>query len=145
MLDKNLVGKQFEPFSYRVEKNKIMEFCLALEDDNPIFQDENAAKDAGHNDTPAPLTFQTSFVFWGFPQIWDRMSEAGIDTGRLLHLKEDYNYHKTIYPGITVTGQTKITDVKIGKMNMVTFTTEFKDDQGDLLVEANMTIVIRPE
>lgn len=145
MVDKSIIGKEFKPFSYRVEKNKIMEFCQALGDNNPIFTDENVAKDAGHPDTPVPLTFQTSFVFWGFPELWQSMEEAGIDIGKLLHLKEEYSYIKPVYPGITVTGQMKIVDVKTGKMNTVTFQTDFKDESGDILIEAKMTIVIMPE
>lgn len=145
MVDQSIVGTEFEPFAYRVEKNKIMEYCLAVGDDNPIFWDEKAAQEAGHPDTPTPLTFQTLFVFWGFPQIWQRMEEVGIDTGKLLHLKEDYDYHKPIYPGMMVHGQTKVDEVKTGKMNTVTFTTDFKDDQGDMLISAHMTIVIRQD
>jgi hypothetical protein len=98
-LDMSYKGKEIGRFSFLVERSKIKELCLAIGDDNPIFFDPEAAKAQGYSDTPAPLTFASLISFWGFPEIWDRMTEAGIDIKRLLHAKEDYEYLKPLYPG----------------------------------------------
>ncbi|MBX7056676.1 MAG: MaoC family dehydratase N-terminal domain-containing protein [Leptospirales bacterium] len=144
-LSKDIIGKKLDPYAFTVERGKIREFCQAIGETNPIYLDAAAAKAAGYLDTPAPPTFQTTFMFWGYPKIWDDMRSVGIDTARLLHMKEEYTYHKPVYPGTTVHAQPEIVDVKVGKMDMVTFRSVYKDEKGETLIEAEMAIVIRPE
>ncbi len=146
-LSKDLVGTKLEAFSIDVERGKIKEFCQAIGETNPIYTDVAAAKEAGYEDTPAPPTFQTSFAFWGvgFDEFWEGLGKLGIDTTRLLHMKEEYEYVKPLYPGMTIHSQAEIVDVKIGKMNMVTMRNEYKDDKGEVCIKADMAIVIRPE
>ncbi len=144
-LSKDIVGTKLDPYTFAVERGKVQEFLKAIGETNPIYTDPAAAKAAGFDDTPIPPTFQTAFQFWGYPKIWDDMSNMGIDTTRLLHMKEEYNYHKPVYPGVTIHAAGEVIDVKIGKMNMVTFKTEFKDEKGDVCIEAEMAIVIRPD
>ncbi len=144
-LSKDLIGKKLDPYTFTVERGKIKEFCKAIGETNPIYLDPAAAKAAGFADTPIPPTFQTTFMFWGYPKIWDDMRSVGIDTNRLLHMKEEYTYHKPLYPGVEVHAQPEISDVKVGKMDMVTFRSVMKNEQGETLIEAEMAVVIRPE
>lgn len=144
-LSKDLIGKKLDSYQFTVERGKVREFCKAIGEENPVYLDPAAAKEAGFEDTPIPPTFQTTFMFWGYPKIWEDMRSVGIDTDRLLHMKEEYTYHKPVYPGVTITAQPEISDVKVGKMNMVTFKSDIKDEKGELLLEAEMAIVIRPE
>ncbi|MCB1174895.1 MAG: MaoC family dehydratase N-terminal domain-containing protein [Leptospiraceae bacterium] len=144
-LSKDIIGKKLNAYTVTVERGKIREFCQAIGETNPIYLDPEAAKAAGFEDTPIPPTFQTSFVFWGYQQIWDDMRAVGIDTDRLLHMKEDYTYLKPVYPGTEIHAQAEISDVKTGKMNTVTFRTVFKNSAGEALIEAEMGIIIRPE
>lgn len=144
-LSKDLIGKKLDPYTFTVERGKIKEFCKAIGETNPIYLDPAAAKAAGFADTPIPPTFQTTFMFWGYPKIWDDMRSVGIDTNRLLHMKEEYTYHKPLYPGVEVHAQPEISDVKVGKMDMVTFRSVMKNEKGETLIEAEMAIVIRPE
>lgn len=144
-LSKDIIGTKLDPYTFAVERGKAQEFCIAIGEENPIYRDPAAAKAAGFEDTPIPPTFQTAFQFWGYPKIWQDMSDLGIDIERLLHLKEDYKYLKPVYPGVMIHAAGEVVDVKIGKMNMVTFRTQFKNEQGETLIEAEMGIVIRPE
>ncbi|MCB1306771.1 MAG: MaoC family dehydratase N-terminal domain-containing protein [Leptospiraceae bacterium] len=144
-LSKDLVGKQLDEYTYTVERGKVQEFCIAIGENNPIYRDQAAAKQAGFEDTPIPPTFQTTFMFWGYPKIWDDMRSMGIDTDRLLHMKEEYTYHKPVYPGTTISAQAEVSDVKTGKMDMVTFKSTYKNEKGETLIEAEMAIVIRPQ
>lgn len=143
-LSKDIVGKKLDRFEFTVERGKIKEFCLAIGETNPIYTDLEAAKKAGYEDIPAPLTFPTVITFWGYPKIWQDMAELGIDLSRILHLKEEYTYHRVLYPG-DVWAQSEISDVKTGKMDMVSFKTTIyskKDDQP--ILSGEMAIVIRP-
>jgi len=144
-LSKDLVGRKMDPFTFHVERGKVREFCKALGETNAIYLDVNAAKAAGFSDTPVPPTFQTSFTFWGYEKFWSDLESFGIDVKRLLHMKEEYTYHNPIYPGTTVHCQVEVVDVKVGKMNMVTFKNTYSEASGKIFVEAEMAIVIRPE
>jgi acyl dehydratase len=44
-------------------------------------------------------------------------------------MKEEYTYLEPIYPGTTVSCQVEVIDVKVGKMNMVTFKNTYSDRQ----------------
>ena len=145
-LSKDILGRKMDPFTFTVERGKVREFLLAIGETNPIYHDVNAAKAAGYTDTPIPLTFQTAFTFWGYgDKFWSDLEAFGIDTKRLLHMKEEYTYIAPIYPGTTVTCQVEVVDVKVGKMNMVTFKNSYTDGKGKVFIEAEMAIVIRPE
>jgi acyl dehydratase len=144
-LSKDIIGKKMDPFKVTIERGKIREFCLAIQDNNPLFLDQEYAKSKGYKDTPAPLTFCSSFVFWGYPKLWDDMESLGIDTGRLLHMREDYSYERPMYPGETITCSMEVLDVKTGKMDMVTFKTVMSDSEKKPVLTAKMSIIMRPE
>ncbi len=55
-LDKKLIGHTFKPFTTTVEAGKIRLFCKAIGEENPIYVDEEAAKQAGYRAIPAPPT-----------------------------------------------------------------------------------------
>jgi acyl dehydratase len=142
-LDLHFKGREFPSFTFEVERGKIRELCMAIGDDNPIFFDREAAKHAGYSDTPAPLTFATVMNFWGYPEIWERMKEMGIDVKRLLHAKEEYEYMSPVYPGDVITGTVSVDSMRDGAMGMVTFKSVYTREGEDVLI-AKMTIIIPP-
>ena len=147
-LSKELVGRKLRTFEIDVERGKIREFCQAIGETNPVYLDPAAARAAGFEDTPAPPTFQTSFVFWGYgyDQFWADLKGLGIDTDRLLHMKEEYTYLRPLYPGMRVRGTAEVVDVKTGKMDMVTLQSIFSDvKDGEPCIQAAMAIILRPE
>lgn len=144
-LSKDIIGRKLDPYKIKVERCKIKEFCMAIGENNPIYLDVDEAKKAGFNDTPIPPTFQTSFMFWGNAKFWTDLPAMGIDIERLLHMKEEYTYRQTVYPDEILTAEGEVIDVKIGKMDMVTFKTTFIGEDGKPRIDAVMGIVMRPE
>lgn len=142
-LDMSYKGKEFPSYIFKVEHSKIKELCGAIGDDNPVYFDSDAAKEAGYKDCPAPLTFGTLMSFWGYPEIWSRMTEIGIDIKRLLHAKEEYEYLEMIYPGDELEGTVSVDSLRDGKMQMACFKTTFKRAGQDVLI-AKMTIMVPP-
>lgn len=142
MLNFDYEGKEFPPFNYTVQRCKIKELCLAIGDDNPLFFDKDYAISQGYKDTPAPLTFPTVMNFWGNQNLWSTMEEIGIDTKRLLHAKEEYQYLQTLYPDDELKGTFKVDSMKdVGGMEMVTFRSTFTRSGEEVLV-AKMTVVV---
>lgn len=142
MLDMNYQGKEFPSYTFEVERSKIKELCLAIGDDNPVFVDGKKAQEAGYKDTPASLTFPTVMNFWGYPEIWDRMKEIGINVQKLLHASEGYEYFSPIYPGDIITGTVKIDSLRSGgAMDIATFQSTYTRD-GEVVIIAKMKIVV---
>jgi len=142
MLDMNALGQEYPPYTFTVERSKIKELCLAIGDNNPIFFDKEEAVKAGYKDTPAPLTFPTVMNFWGNLKLWDFMKEIGIDTKRLLHASEEYEYLDVIYPGDTIQGILGVESLRDSDaMDIATFRTTFTRD-GKEVVIARMKIVV---
>jgi N-terminal half of MaoC dehydratase len=143
-LSKDLIGRTFEPFKLQVERGKIREFCLAIGESNPVFLDKAAAIAAGFNDTPAPPTFATTYTLWHY-QLLDEIRKLGIDPGRVLHLKEQYDYVKPMYPGAPINATGRVEDVTVGKMETVTLHFDYRDDDGNLYMTGQISLFVRPE
>jgi len=142
MLDTSYQGKEFPPYFFEVDRSKIKELSLAIGDDNKIFFDKEYAQSKGYKDIPIPLTFPTVMNFWGYSEIWNRMREIGIDTKRLLHAKEDYEYIEPIYPGDKLKGAVSVESLRSSTMmDMATFKTIFTKNEKEVLI-AKMTIVV---
>lgn len=142
MLDVSYQGKEFPEYSFEVDRCKIKELCLAIGDTNPLFFDKEYAKGQGYKDIPAPLTFATILNFWGYPEIWKRMTDMGVDVKKLLHAKEEYEYFSPIYPGDTITGKVVVDSMRDSSaMDMVTFKSVYSRGNEVVLI-AKMTIVV---
>jgi len=143
-LSKEIVGKKLDRFEFTVERGKIKEFCQAIHETSPIYFDLEAAKKAGYSDIPAPPTYPTVIMFWGYPKIWQDMADMGIDLSKILHLKEEYTFHKILYPG-KVSAQSEIADVKMGRAEIVTFRTVISDEKNEPILSGEMAIFIRKD
>ena len=146
MLDENAVGKEYSPFTFEVDRSKIKELCLAIGDNNPIFFDKDVAQEQGYKDTPTPLTFASLMNFWGYPEIWDRMKEIGVDVKRLLHASEEYEYFEPIYPQDIIIGFVSVESIRSSNtMDIATFKTTFTRDNKTVLIAKMKVVVMQGE
>jgi acyl dehydratase len=149
MVDQSKVGQSFPPFTFEVEFGKIHEFALAIGDDNPIYHSREAARSAGYDDVPLFPTFPIAFEFWGNTQKMEHFASIGIDTRRILHGEEGFQYHAPVSPGDVMTGIMTLVDVKTtqspGKppMDIYTFESRFTNQKGVLAVTLREVIIIR--
>ena len=56
-VDTSAKGKTYPPLAYEVGKEKIREYAQAVGEENPVYFDRQAAKDAGFRGIPAPPMF----------------------------------------------------------------------------------------
>ena len=143
--NKDLEGKKFRKFKYTIERGKLHEFLRAIRETNPLYWDPEVARKEGYEDTPVPPTYSTLFTFWGYPEIYEDMNELGIDIAHMLHMKEEYTYHKPLYPGQTVTTQPTVVAVKTGRNRIMTFQSIFTNEKGEDCLEVNYTTFITPD
>jgi acyl dehydratase len=115
--DQSKLGFEFPVYIFTVEKEKIVEFAIAVsqkedkEQINPIYYDEEAAKKAGYQGIPVPPTFPTSSFFWTGGGLMGTVKTLGINLSKLLHREEEYEYVGSIYAGDVITRKMKVIDM----------------------------------
>lgn len=141
-LDNSIIGLSGKPFIFEVEKGHIRQFAEAIGDDNPLYVDQEYAADTPYEGLIAPPTFPIAVASTG----GDLPIE--LDTRRMLHGEQAFTYYKPIRPGDRLHCQMKIADLyerkgRSGNMQFLVLCTEMKDDDGELVVVSEMTIVYR--
>jgi acyl dehydratase len=147
-INREMIGRPLSPTTFEVDRGKIREFASATGDENPIYHDVEAAKEAGYNDLPIPPTFPTTFSFWGKRAKDAPVEDLGFPFARVLHGEEEYTYLAPIYPGDILTGVRTLTNVeekqgRSGSMEIVTSETVYKNQHGEEVLRARTVAVIR--
>lgn len=134
-------------FELPIERDAIKEFALAVGEDNPIFFDVAAARQAGLPDVVAPPTFTTRQIFAVSRDERERRLGANLDYGRVLHGEQEFIYSRLPIAGEVLTGNLRIAKdfTKEGKrggtMRFVTYESRFTDAQGEDVVTALYTLI----
>jgi len=122
----------------RVELGKIREFAAAVKDPNPAFTDEQAAL--------APPTFLMTIAHW-MGDLSATRPGVRLDTKRLLHGEQEFEYLAPIRAGDTLTFRSRTKDVfeKTGKrggsMLFVVGETEFRNQDGEVVAYMRNTVI----
>jgi len=149
MFDTSKIGHSFPPFTVKIERTKIRELALAIGDDNPIYQSQQAVQEAGYQDIPLPPTTGTIFLFWGNTHFVEQLAELGLDLARLMHREEEYEYLAPLHPGETLTGVMTVLDGSTRKgphhtsIDLVTLQLRYTNSQGQPVLIATTRLVSR--
>ena len=113
---KNFIGLETDPKSYFVERHSVERFVDAIQDENPIYIDENFAKEQ-KGGLIAPPTyvrlFKANRLEKKFPEPFSNLVDGG----------SSYNFHKDIFVGDKITVVSKLKDlfIKSGTMGDMLF------------------------
>ncbi|MGD0278161.1 MAG: MaoC family dehydratase N-terminal domain-containing protein [Smithella sp.] len=152
MADKSKLGMEFPAYTFTVEKDKIVEFAIAVsqkenkEEINPIYYDEEAAKKAGYQGIPIPPTFPTITFFWTGGGLMRTIQTLGINLGKLLDREEEYEYFGSIYAGDVITRKMKVIDMYTkgkGKraIDVTVLETDLINQRGELVMKYRSTLM----
>jgi hypothetical protein len=134
-------------FSLPVEREKVMEYALAVAEDNPVFFDADEARRHGFPDILAPPTFTMTQIFRVPRAERAQRLGAGLDYGRVLHGEQEFVYTRLPVAGEMLDGVMRISKdfAKEGKrggsMRFVTYETVFSDGGGDHVLTAYYTLI----
>src|SRR5437879_2506023 len=132
MFETRFIGQRFPAFSIEVSRTKLHEFALAVGQDDPIYHERQAAREAGYEDVQMLPTMPTQFEFWGNPGWMERLREIGLNTTRLLHAEQDFAYLGAIVPGDVLSAVTTVVDGKARRgRDMVTLETRYPNPRGE--------------
>ena len=143
----DIIGTHYRyPDYYLVGREKIREYAEAIQSDDPLHYDEDAARAAGYPNVVAPLTF---IAIPGRQVQLDifRNFDIGINLARVIHRDQKIKYHRPICAGdklhfdswlesvvesfgaVISTLRTEVTDSD-GKPVMTTLVTMFGESAG---------------
>jgi acyl dehydratase len=114
-----VIGRESQPVSVDVEKGAIIKFAQAIEDDNPVFNDESAARNTRYGGLIAPPTFLRSVIVaraeYPFDMPYDRLLDGG----------SEWEYFEPVRAGDRITAVSRITDIneRSGRMGLMLITT----------------------
>ncbi|MFC1474432.1 MaoC family dehydratase N-terminal domain-containing protein [bacterium] len=142
-VDTKFIGKKYPPTTYEVGREKIKEYARAIGDMNPLYFDEEKAKETKYGGVIAPPTF--AVVYGGEPVgkvLMDK--ELALNLMMLVHGEQDFEFGEVVRPGDVITTDCEIADIleKKGK-SFVTAITESRNQKGEMVVRGKWLFVIR--
>jgi len=107
-LSEELKGKELGPFVYIVWHKKIQDFIEATGDENPIYLDDGAAREAGYDGKLVPLSFANAT---GSMALWGAIGALKVDLSRLLHGGHEYEFIKPVRDADFLTTTMRVADI----------------------------------
>jgi acyl dehydratase len=104
------IGKQYEPTTYAVGREKIKEYARAVGETNPIHLDVQAARDAGYADVVAPPMFAVVYSAPSVgPPIFD--PEIELNFALMVHGGQEFEWGPLVVAGDEITTTASVKDI----------------------------------
>ena len=131
------IGVEWEPRVCEIEKGMIRRFAQAIDDPNPLWQDEEYASKTRYGGIIAPPTFVAAL---GLEQVQQILASALSETS--LHGGTELEYYQPVRAGDVVTATTRIADFRQrqGKMGRMTFVT-YENQKGELVGQCRQMVI----
>ena len=133
------VGFSTRPVTYEIEPGAIRKFARAIEDPNPLFNDEQAARKTRFGGMIAPPTFGRMLggIFLKLPF---QLPKRGLDGG------SEWEFFHPIRPGDSITVQTKLAELResegrMGTMIFHTYEVSYTNQFGEVCVLQRFTLI----
>ncbi|MFB2585515.1 FAS1-like dehydratase domain-containing protein [Herbiconiux liukaitaii] len=140
----DLIDREFdETPPYLVGREKVREFSRAVFASSPVNLSVRAAQEAGYPDLVAPPTFAIVVQQLTLDQLF-AVEDAGIELTHVVHGSQQFSYTRPIVAGDELTAKLSISSIKtLGGNAMVTAETAIHDRDGEHVVTATSTLVVR--
>ena len=114
-----IIGKEYPPFAFTVERGKIKEFARAIGDLSPFYLDDEAGR-----------------------------ASLGVDIGRVLHGEQEFEQVRPITPGETLLCRTRVVDVyekpgRSGPLGFVVREMNVTDRDNEIVATMRQVTVVR--
>lgn len=148
---KQYIGKVDPPHVREVERGAIRRYADAVEDDNPLYFDEEYARKSRYGTMIAP----PGFFGWATSSVPTLESVMGLMTAvvnagfyRILDAGMAFEFFLPVRAGDVLIASPKVADVtekegKSGKMIMCSFETSYLNQNGDLVAKSYQKVICR--
>lgn len=143
-VDRAILDHEFK-VSLDLERGRLKMFAESIGEQDPLYLDVEAAREAGHPDILAAptvlfgLELETSDTF-------ETLADHGVDLGRVLHGEQKFTYHKQIYAGDHLDFASKFSDVyekSGGALEFIVRHTEVRRGDDGIVAEMDNVAVVR--
>ena len=139
---KDKIGQEWEFGAYDVEKGMVQRFARAIDDPNPLWQDEEYAGQSRYGGIIAPPTFIVSLGGEEFGRVLMQLFPEG-----LLHGSTTLECHQPVRPGDRIAVTVKLANVRErrdsagDKTTFVTFDITYQNQRGELVARCQYMMV----
>jgi len=145
MLNRNLIGKTYEPVIFRVTDQRLKFFAKATGQTDPIYYDHDIAISQGHKGIVCPPTF---LIVVGMEQKnpFQFLEDLDVKIERMLHAGQEFIYEEIVYEGDKLRMDTKIIDMydkKEGLLQFCNLESKFTNQNSKHVATLKNTIVAR--
>ena len=145
MLNRNLIGKTYEPVIFRVTDQRLKFFAKATGQTDPIYFDHDIAVTQGHKGIVCPPTF---LIVVGMEQKnpFQFLGDLEVKIERMLHAGQEFIYEEIVYEGDKLRMDTKIIDMydkKEGLLQFCILESKFTNQHSAHVATLKNTIVAR--
>jgi acyl dehydratase len=143
-LSGNIVGMHYRyPDHYEVEREKIREYAIAVQNDDAAFFDEDAAADLGYKGLLAPLTFICVFGYKAQTAFFDYANIA-VEDAQIVQVDQVLKFQKPIMAGDKLYCDVYVDSVRRTHGTQIIVTKNIVTDQaGDVVQETYTTLAGR--
>ncbi len=133
---RQMVGKDLiKPMTFEIEKSDIKRMAEAMEDPNPLWQDEEYAQKSKYGSIVAPPLFLFTV---GFEELQRAELSVPLEATKVLTSALSVEYYEPVKPGDILTLHAKISDLKevetkLAKMVQVTSDRTFTNQRGQVV------------
>src|SRR6478672_13979864 len=142
-VNKDAVGKQWQPVAYEVGVEKIREYARAVGEENPVHLDREAALAAGFRDVVAPPMFCVVYSAPAMgPAILD--PEVGMNFAAMVHGSQEFEWGEPVCSGDEITTTPRCAEIyeKDGKGFYVFESTSVNQEDAQV-VRGTWTNIVR--
>ena len=142
-----LIGKEYPPYPFTVERGKIKEFARAIGDLNPCYLDDRVGAASEWGDLIAPPTFAVTFRD-ETADTGAMLRDLGTDVSRILHGEQEFELFRPLQPGQTYLCRSRIVDIyeksgRSGPMAFVVRETTITDRTNDVVAAMRHITIVR--
>lgn len=138
------IGVEGKPRAYEIEKGMIKQFARAIDDPNPLWQDEEYAKKSKYGGLIAPPALVIALGWEDFQADGPR-SGTGPNAG--LHGGTELEYYQLIRAGDTITIINKLVDVRergskrLGRMAFLSYERTYKNQRQEVVAKCRQLLI----
>ena len=142
-LNRELLGKEYEPVPYEVGKEKIREYALAVGEESPVHFERERARAEGFRDIPAPPMFAVVYSAGAVgPAVLD--PDVGINFAMMVHGGQEFEWGEPVCAGDTITTEASVKDIyERGGMGFYVFESASRNQEGEEVVRGTWTNIVR--
>jgi acyl dehydratase len=140
------IGHAWPPFEVLIERGAAIAFARGLDETDPVYLDEAAARAAGLRGIAVLPTYPIAISTDRVDLIYDMLQRLQVDPAKILHASQRFVHHRPMCVGDRLVGTKRIAgiaDRKNGALTFIDTVVEYRDMEGRPVCEDHCSLVAR--